>query len=186
MTEYRYIYLTLESLGDIPDFDLPVGYSIETLGMQDLDLWYSLQREAEPYLEIYDGLLEEQFDTERDELGERCHLLMCGKEVVGTGIAWWEPDVLGERWGVLRWFAIHPAHQGKGLSKPLLTRILKQIRETDDKCYLTTSPERTVAIRLYLDFGFRPKYVSEPGRKIWAEIAGQIDHPALSYLREAQ
>ena len=176
------LYMTRDHMKEIPEFDVPPGYSFSILGDEGFHHWYKLHRRSEPVLEIYDGLLEEQFGEHLDELRERCIFLMYGRKVAGSAIAWWDPDVYGERWGSLHWFAVHPDFQHSGLARPLLARALRKISESDEKCYLVTYPDRIVAIRLYLELGFRPKYVSETGARVWREVALDVPHEALESL----
>lgn len=174
------LYMTMEPLVDFPMFELPTDFRFSTLGNEGQEKWYGLHRAAEPVFDIYDGLLDEQFGRE-GELEDRCVFLNCGGQVAGSAIAWWEM-VGEERWGSLRWVAIHPDYQGQGLSRPLLSYVLTRIQESHDKCLLTTYPDRLQAIRLYLEFGFRPRFASEKGRQVWQNVARQFEHPLLESL----
>ncbi len=50
----------------------------------------------------------------------------------------------------MHWVAIAADHQGQGLSKPLLSAVLRRLVELGHtKAYLTTSTERPVALALY-------------------------------------
>ena len=165
--------MTLDSLEEIQSHPLPAGFVFRNIDPADLTPWYELQRESEPYLDIRDGLLEGQFES-LELLSKRGFYIVNTDQIVGTGIAWWDPDVYGERWGQLRWIAIHPSFRGRSLSQALLSRLLIEIGTTDTKCYLETSADRISAIRLYQSFGFRPKYSSDQGRTVWEGISESL------------
>lgn len=92
--------------------------------------------------------------------------------------------------GFIHWVATHPGHRSRGLAAALLVRLLEDFSARKYTCArLVTQPERIPAIKLYLSFGFIPRY--EVGgtdhQKIWSGIfqalyAGRT--AAQSYLAE--
>ncbi len=71
--------------------------------------------------------------------------------------------------------AIVPAHQGRGLAKPLLGACLRRMREMGcDGAYLTTDPPRVTAINLYLGFGFRPDVRSSEEAEAWRGLRDKV------------
>lgn len=76
----------------------------------------------------------------------------------------------------VHWVAIAPCAQGRGLAKPLMTNICRRLRDLGhQRAYLTTAPERIVAINLYLKFGFVPVFKGETERAVWQEIQREIE-----------
>ena len=77
-------------------------------------------------------------------------------EKVGTATAWWKETEAGVRYPLVHWVAIKPEYQGKGLSKPLTTKVLQVLQnlETHDSIALHTQTWSHVAIRMYEKFGF--------------------------------
>lgn len=100
-------------------------------------------------------------------------------EAIGTSMGWYDNDFKGEKLGKLHWIAIKPEYQGKNLGKPLVARAIKRIQESHDKAYLTTQTTNWKAINMYLDFGFRPLYISEDSKGAWKLLADKLKHPRL-------
>ena len=98
---------------------------------------------------------------------------------IGTATAWWNQNWRGDRWGQVHWVAIHPDFQGKGLCKPLMTIVMNRIRRSDKKCYLRTSVARRAALKVYLDFGFKPDPIDEKEKEAWLYLAKKMTHPVL-------
>ena len=53
--------MTLMDLSQIPQYPMKDGFNIRNYSPGDESVWYKIQRSAEPYLEIYDGLFEQEF-----------------------------------------------------------------------------------------------------------------------------
>ena len=172
--------MTLMDLSQIPQYPMKDGFNIRNYSPGDESVWYKIQRSAEPYLEIYDGLFEQEFGQNIDALKNRCFFL-CKNEMteIGTVTAWWNENWRGERWGQVHWMAINPDYQGLGLCKTLMTAVMNRIRQSDRKCYLRTSTGRIPAIKVYIDFGFSPDPSNEDEKQAWIELSKNFDHPAL-------
>jgi ribosomal protein S18 acetylase RimI-like enzyme len=56
--------------------------------------------------------------------------------------------------GQLHWVAIVPAHQGKGLAKPMVAAVLKRLAQDYDEAFLTTQTSSWRAVAMYRHFGF--------------------------------
>jgi GNAT superfamily N-acetyltransferase len=103
-------------------------------------------------------------------------LLDCEGVAVGTATAWFNNDYRGEKCGRIHWVAIVPEHQGRGLSKPLLSAACRRLEELGHhKAYLVTSSVRIPAISLYLRFGFAPDVRSDEDKKVWNEIMEHVN-----------
>jgi len=90
-----------------------------------------------------------------DELAKRQFYLCRGEKVIGTATAWLGRDYKDGSYGRVHWVAIRPAYQGQGLSRPLMSEVLRALKRLGhERAYLTTSRRRPIAIRLYKSFGF--------------------------------
>jgi GNAT superfamily N-acetyltransferase len=105
---------------------------------------------------------------------------------VGTLSAWSDTQYLGEPWGQVHWVAIRPAYQRKGLARAALAYTLQQLAQWHERAYLGTQSLRLPAIRLYLEMGFVPDLRHLGAPEAWANVAQQIDHPALRDLPGAR
>ena len=77
-----------------------------------------------------------------------------GGKPFATATAWFSDDDPSE--GRLHWVSVDRAHQGKGLSKPLVSLAMHRMRALGYKtAYLTTQTASWVAIKVYAQFGFR-------------------------------
>jgi N-acetylglutamate synthase-like GNAT family acetyltransferase len=167
-----------ENLDDIPEYDLPAGYSIRWYQPGYKEYWQAVQSLADVYNRVTPELFERQFGTDAKLLSERqCFLCVDEKNIIGTATAWLD-NLGGKSLGRIHWLAIVPQQQGKGLAKPLLTTICKRLKELGhSKTYLTTQTVRIHAINLYTKFGFAPMVDSERDREIWEKLRKHIKYP---------
>ena len=56
---------------------------------------------------------------------------------------------------------------------------MKRLKKSHDRCFLTTSSRRLVAIKIYLEFGFCPDLESKNSVQAWSQLARLLDHPTL-------
>ena len=82
-------------------------------------------------------------------------------EVAGTG-ALWDGDHFGETLPRVHYIGVGAAHQGRGIAKAIMTRLMDLCREVGSRgdIYLTTQSWSHRAIRVYKRFGFVP-YIGE-------------------------
>ena len=160
---------------NIPQFRMPSGFHIRNYRRDEGHIWTRIQRAAEPYMEIDDGLFEREFGSDLPAMEDRSFFLITdtGHEI-GTITAWWQAA-----WGRIHWVAIHPDYQGRGLSKPMMAVAMARLQRSHDRCFLNTSTARLPAIKVYLDFGFTPDLSSAEDRVAWAAVADVLDHPLL-------
>ena len=176
--EYIDVRMTRENLDGIPDCALPTGYSIRWYRQGDEDIWLRIQLLADEYTKVTPGLFVEEFGTDAKLLSERqCFLYDSVDNAIGTASAWFG-DHGKKSLGRIHWVAIVPAHQGKGLAKPLLASVCNRLRSLGhSKTYLTTQTCRIPAINLYARFGFAPVIESDRDREIWRELEGHVKCP---------
>jgi len=166
------VTMTRANLDDIPQYPLPEPYTIRLYREGDEAEFERIWLSADVQGQAYRGLFEKEFRGRIDQVPARMLFLADGRgEPAGTATAWFNDDWEGGRWGVVHWVAIHPAHQGKGLSRPLMTRVLERMKELGhDRAYLITQTVRLPAINLYLSFGFEPFIKTAEDEKNWREV----------------
>lgn len=132
---------------------------------------------ADTFGQAQPDLFEKEFGANREAVAERMFFICNGdRSPVGTATAWFNDDFQGERCGLVHWVAILPEHQGKGLSKPLMSVVLRRLAQLGHKraCLITQSA-RLVAIRLYLGFGFAPFMKTAEDAETWREIRANLE-----------
>ena len=84
--------------------------------------------------------------------------------------------------GWLHWVAVRREHQGLGLAKPLITRVLQAMKDLGyTRAVIPTQTTTWLACKVYLDLGFRPTPESAgQNRQGWEIIRSLTSHPALS------
>jgi len=128
--------------------DLPVGYSFRTCRPDELEIWTQTAtdpRYAKYALEFYDRV----YAGHADEFFRRC-LFVCDendKPIATSGIMRSCGCI-----STVGWTRVIPAHEGKGIGRALLTRLMQS---ADFPVYLHTQPTSVRAIKLYSDFGFK-------------------------------
>lgn len=206
------VHMVRHSLDDIPKRDLtetlsrvaatlPKEYRIRTYRSHDDMPWVGIIRAAERFFEVDDGLFERDFGSHKEQLAGRMFLLEWispnnEPTLIGTATAWWKDNWLlqidpnsppkdrGE-WGQVHWVAVHPDHQGKGLSKVLMAAVMDQLANNHSRAMLGTSTARIWAIKVYLDLGFLPdkEELTTPSiRYAWGQAHKALRHPALESI----
>jgi GNAT superfamily N-acetyltransferase len=186
MDEFLEIFLKWKTGVDLPDCELPDGFSLRSYHHMDEENWFSIYRAADQHNRVYSSTFREYFGANTDELSQR-QFYLCNNEgeAIGTATAWFNDDYHGERWGRVHWVAIKPEYQGRGLAKCLLAAVLHKLAACGhDKCYLRTYSMRDKAIQLYLGLGFEPHISNDADLKIWHKIAREIPHPELASYRK--
>ena len=170
-----------EHMENIPQFPIPEGFAIRNYRPGEGHIWTRIQRAAEPYINIDDGLFMRQFKRDLLAMEDRSFFLTTDAgEEIGTITAWWQPDMDGKNWGQIHWVAIHPDYQGRGLSKPMMSVAMTRLKQSHECCFLDTSTGRIPAIKIYLDFGFTPHLSRQNNsREAWTEVASVLEHPIL-------
>lgn len=182
--EDRFFNMVRDDFDGVPEFALPAGYRFRPFRDGDAAVWTALQRAAEPFFDIADGLFEEQYGPRRAALPERMWFLDTdGGESVASISAWWEnePPTPQDR-GRIHWVVVHPEHQGRGLSKAMMTRAMTRLAQSHSGAVLGTSSGRLGAVKVYLDFGFLPEPAELDKPEIvqaWRDVRSMIGHPAL-------
>ncbi len=178
------IAMIRDNLADIPERSLPDDYCFRTFEPGDERLWAEIQAAAGLFENIYKALerFESEFAPHLEEMVSRCFFIVHRQtgETAASGTAWYDLDFQGHNYGRLHWVAARPEHQGRGLGKPLVARLLRRLAESHDRAYLWTTHNCATAIRIYLDFGFEPILITERAEEAWQILAKQLGHPKLS------
>lgn len=168
-------------LDGVPLAALPSGFTIRPLrGANEAGLWTEVQRDAEPFLPIIDGLFAQQFGSNDTQIATRCFFVANEtRHAVGTISAWVggadRPD-----WGRIHWVAVRPAFQRRGLARAALSFALDRLRALGHtRAYLHTSTNRLGALKLYLDAGFVPDRDAPGADDAWRGVAAVLPHPRL-------
>lgn len=163
-----------DTLEDLPVFPLPAGYSLRLYQPGDEAHWARIECSAEEF-ETEEAALARFATTFREDpsaLSQRMLLLLAPDGLpIGTTTAWFRDGA-----GLLHWVAITQEYQGKGLSKPLVAAALHRMRECGQQdAYLHTQAPSWVAIRVYLQLGFRPTPRRDANeRKGWAMVQEKL------------
>jgi GNAT superfamily N-acetyltransferase len=159
-------------LDGLPADPVPDGYVIRPYAPGDEGAWVAIQSVADAYNVITPALFRRAFGGDVRSLGRRLFLLVGPEgDPIGTAAAWFGDRDGDPSWGRVHWVAIHPAQQGRGLAKPLLSRVCTVLRELGHtRAYLTTGSARVAAIALYLRFGFVPAVDGPEDEAVWAEL----------------
>lgn len=167
-------------LRDLPEPVFPPGWGMRAMTVQDVGLWTDIQIDAERFLTIRPDLFLKEFGSDLEAVPARCFLLTDPRGLgMGTISAWYNRDFRGAEYGRIHWVSVRPACQGRGLGKAELAYALRVLAPWHDKAYLVTSTERVVAVKMYLDFGFRPDLEPEGARESWTALARTLKHPLL-------
>ena len=173
-----------DNLNDIAEYELPGGYRFRTFRDGDIAVWTELHLAAEPFVDVTPELFMQQFGDGEDVLSERMYFVeTVTGQPVGTITAWWEKERYrtAER-GRIHWVVVHPKHQGQGIAKAMMTQALRTMQRHHDRAMLETSSARVAAVKIYLDFGFKPEpdELSNPEiASAWLHLQQQLKHPAL-------
>ena len=180
-----HVDMVREDLDDIPRFELPAPYTMRWYRPGDEEAWLDIHLRAEKYLKVAPDLFEKQFGTDPEPLARRqCYLCDADGTPIGTATAWFDDDYRGRPHGRVHWVAIVPERQGRGLSKPLLSRVCLRMRELGhERACLTTQTVRIPAISLYLKFGFVPDIRDESDARAWRLVRAKIGPDSKEEVR---
>lgn len=183
----RYYELMLErDLKDFLHFPLPDGYRYTFFQPGDRDHWIDIEKSAKEFTSYEQGLesWNRYYGGKENELTERMVFIEDedGRKVA-TATAFYDIrgiDQSGDAW--LHWVAVRREYQGRGLSRPLICRVLEQMCSLGyTHAKIPTQTTTWLACKIYLDFGFRPipknAVLSRDG---WRIVKALTDHEALA------
>lgn len=189
--EYVGVVMRRKNLANIPAHPLPAGFAIRTFRAGDEVEWARIECAAGEFKTTSRAMahFQSEFGGFEKDLAKRCLFLETGDgRAIGTVTAWWGTvagrEPADAEWddrvlGRLHWIGIVPSYQGRGLSKPLVEAAMRVLAAWHDRAYLTTQTTSAVAVKVYLDLGFRPWVISEEQHRGWQLLASYLKHPAL-------
>jgi RimJ/RimL family protein N-acetyltransferase len=139
-----------------PVYPLQAGFRFRWYETGWEEPWRDIQHRSDKLTNITGETFWKYFGAAPEELPRRqCFLIEPSGAPIGTATAWFDNHYRGQQWGRLHWVAIVPEWQGKGLAKPLLSKVCEAMRELHpERSFLRTAPQRLAAIHLYLKFGY--------------------------------
>ncbi len=152
----------------------------------DRQTWTDLHLAAERFVQVTPELFDRQFGHAFPALADRMFFLeTLDGTPVGSITAWWGrqyEEAISEQ-GRIHWVVIHPAYQRRGFAKPMMTHAMCRLAQSHDSALLGTATGRPWAIKVYLDYGFRPDPAELARPEIvngWRQVQRIIAHPALA------
>ena len=157
--KYYELLMKYDDTSNYKKYKLPDGFHYEFYKPGDELEWVNIHIQSGEFTSFEQGLewFHTFYDSFIDELNKRCVFIIDNdtNEKVGTVTV----SLLKEKeYGydaAIDWFAIKKKYQGRGLSKPLMTKFMKIANELGHKkVILHTQTTSWLAAKLYLDFGF--------------------------------
>ena len=184
---YYELLMIYEDTSKYKNYELPSGYHFDFYKDSDLEDWINIHISSEEFTSYENGfeLFHKFFDSFTSELGKRCIFIVNdNNEKVGTAtVSLLEKEEYGCL-GAVDWLAIKKEYQGKGLSRPLISRVIKLAYELGHKkLILHTQTTSWLAVKLYLDQGFIPLNTDEEIG--WKIIKRLTNHSQLSNFDNA-
>jgi len=150
------------TLDDLPETELPKGYSIRTSRDGDAIHWARIIRESFQDVECDESLFERRMVSDQDYLPERI-FFVCAPDGMpcGTASAYRSRDT-GADVGSLHMVGVRPSHTGMRLGFAVSLAVLHRFRfEGLTSAVLLTDDYRLPAIKTYLRLGFLPLFSHE-------------------------
>lgn len=172
-----------DTLENMPVFKLPERYGWRYFKPGDERVWAEIETSAGEFKTPEDGLkgFRHYYPTD-DKLDERMIFVTDNGVPCATATAWFGEGDADPSEGRLHWVSVDEAHQGQGLSKPLVSLAMHRLRELGHQsAYLTTQTASWVAIKVYHHFGFRAVASSEKEREGWKIVS---DKTGIDFLKE--
>lgn len=134
---------------------LPDGYHFSLCKPEDLHTWFAFPfdraEDARQHMNYMQAYFQRVYAPRAELFFSRCLFVVSPDGAkVGTCFLW---PAYG-RITTLHWLKVRLSHEGLGLGRALITRVLRQAHPDDYPIYLHTQPESYRAIGLYADFGF--------------------------------
>lgn len=183
----KHYELLLEgSLDSISEYPLPDDYYFEFYQDGDRDTWIEIEKSAKEFSSYDEGLAawNRYYSDRESELHNRMVFVVNESgEKVATATAFYDingKDKSGAGW--LHWVAVKREYQGKDLSKPLIVYVLNVMKTLGhNHAKIPTQTNTWLAVKVYLDLGFRPIPENAVHSYIgWCIIKTLTKHKALN------
>jgi GNAT superfamily N-acetyltransferase len=151
--------IMIKTKKDYPNFSLPRGYRFHMYEPGDELKWAELEASVDEFPDEMEAsaLFEKVYMPRQKELPEKLVFIIGNGMFAATGTM-----LDGTHFGTVlprvHWVSVHPDHQGRGLAKCLMTRLLDIHGRIDKRypVYLTTQTWSYKAVNIYKKFGFEP------------------------------
>ena len=164
-------------------YNLPVGYHFEYYKSSDLDDWIDIHISSGEFIARDEGkqIFSDFYKFFINELDKRCVFIV--ENLTNRKVATVTVSLLKEKeYGydcAIDWLAIRKEYQGKGLSKPLISNMIKIASDLGHKSIILHTQTTTwLAAKLYLDFGFEILNVDE--KEGWSILKTLTNHSKLN------
>ena len=176
----RQLRMVRPNLEDLPELELPAGYSMRTYHKGDEEHWARIISDS------FGGRERTAQDT-ANEITSRDVFIPDGFYFaihrgvpVGTACAW-RQSVDEKDVGYVHMVGVVAEHTGHKLGKWVSLAVLSHFRDNGFKCsMLDTDDFRIPAVKTYLNLGFIPVYVEEGQPERWSDIFEKLGLPSMS------
>ena len=180
------LLLHRDNLNEIPEYKLPEDYRFVFYKPGDKDAWIEIEKSSKEFDTWEQGVAawNKYYEGKDDELINRMVFVeTLDGQKVATASAFYDvegKDQSGSGW--LHWVAVRREHQGKGLSKPLISYVLSHLKKLGyQEVSIHTQTTTWLACRIYLDFGFYPMQDNAIKNHMgWSIVKTLTNHPSLS------
>lgn len=188
---YYHLELERELTDDIPVYPLPDGYRFVPYTPGDEMSWVQIERSAKEFDTDAKGfeIWNTYFRPIEATLPARQIYIETGdsSKVATASTFSYHPEKDAPGVGWVQWVSVRRDQQGKGLARPLISRILQIMRDLGYKvAKIPTQTTSWVACKLYMDFGFQP--TEESARESeggWCILKTLTKHPILADFEAA-
>ena len=184
-----YYELLLESnITEVPQYKLPKGCRFVSYTDNDRDAWIDIEMSAKEFDNYKQGLeaWNRYYAVKLDELPSRMFFIETDEgEKIATATAFYDiygRDTSNDGW--LHWVAVKREYQGKGLSKPLITHVLREMNKLGHvRAKIPTQTNTWLACKVYMDLGFVPvKENLKHNYEGWKIVKALTKHGTLEAL----
>lgn len=163
------------NLDDLPEIELPGGYTIRSSREGDGQHWARIVREA---------FADDSYDESRFDRDMKAHaayrperiFFVCASDGLPCATASaYRQESFGRDAGYLHYVGVCPAHTGKRLGTAVSLAALNKFRsEGLQSAVLETDDFRLPAIKTYLNLGFSPLIVHENQPERWNAVFAKL------------
>ena len=177
------LVMRAKDLNDLPVFALPEEYSFRYFQPGDEWKWAEIETSAGEFPNPERGMIGFRRYYPTDEALDKRMIFLTDQGVpFATATAWYGDENPEE--GRLHWVSVDNAHQGKGLSKALVSLTMHRMRDLGHvSAYLTTQTASWVAIKVYYKFGFRPVITSLEEVRGWEIVSEKTGFDFMQYIK---
>jgi ribosomal protein S18 acetylase RimI-like enzyme len=147
------LFMMCETLDRSAFAELPREYHFRHCRPDEVSLWkgFHFDDPNDETKAFMDGYFERVYEPKSDQFFRSC-LFACDASdtPVATAFLWTTYDAFT----TLHWLKVSRAHEGRGIGRALLTKLLEDLDPGKLPIFLHTHPASLRAIKLYTDFGF--------------------------------